>query len=103
MMQEAVRKWDHAPLRRDHRFDTYFHTLQHDLRTPLNHINGFAELLNLDDGLAGPQREYAAAIISACSELKSTVLAHLKLIEDSLGSEEQALHDLPAQLRRIGR
>ena len=98
-MQTAVRKWKNVPLRKDDRFDTYFHTLSHDLRTPLNHISGFAELLNLDGGLAAAQKEYAEAIISACCELNCAVLAHLQLIEDSLGGVERAdeANDLPEQ------
>ena len=87
-MQSAVRKWKNVPLRRDPRFDTYFHTLSHDLRTPLNHISGFAELLHLDEGLEVPQKEYAEAIMAACGELNNAVLAHLQLIENSLGGDE---------------
>jgi len=89
-MQNAVRKWSNVPLRRDDRFDTYLHTLSHDLRTPLHQISGFAELLNFDDGLPVAQKEYAEAIMSACGELKNTVLAHLQLIEGDLCGEEQA-------------
>jgi signal transduction histidine kinase len=98
-MQNAVRKWKNIPLRRDNRFDTYFHTLSHDLRTPLNHITGFAELLNLDEGLAAAQKEYAEAIVSACCELNNAVLAHLQIIEDSLGGLDRVdeAEDLPEQ------
>lgn len=85
-MQRNAQRWTNVPLRRDPRFDTYFHTLSHDLRTPLTQITGFAELLNLDQNLAGDQREYTAAILSACNELTSSVLAHLRLIENSLPS-----------------
>ena len=88
-MQSAAKTWNNVPLRKDDRFDTYFHTLSHDLRTPLNHISGFAELLHLSDGLATAHREYALAIISACGELNNTVLAHLQLIESSLHGEER--------------
>ena len=89
-MPRAVRKWENAPLRKDDRFDTYFHTLSHDLRTPLNHISGFAELLHLSDGLAEAHKEYVLAIMSACVELNSSVLAHLQLVESSLRGEEGA-------------
>ncbi|WP_181558473.1 MULTISPECIES: histidine kinase dimerization/phospho-acceptor domain-containing protein [unclassified Sphingobium] len=84
MIQNAVEQWQNVPLRKDSLFDTYFHTLSHDLRTPLTHITGFAELLKLDGNLGATQQEYASAIVSACSELQNTVLAHLRLIESSL-------------------
>jgi signal transduction histidine kinase len=87
MMHSDARQWTRVPLRRDVRFDTYFHTLLHDLRTPLTQITGFAELLELDQTLAVGQREYAAAIVSACGELNHAVLAHLRLMETSLGDE----------------
>ena len=86
MIQNAAKQWQNIPLRKDCQFDTYFHTLSHDLRTPLTHICGFAELLKLDNNLAAPQRDYATAIASACGELQNTVLAHLRLIENSLGN-----------------
>lgn len=84
MIQNAVEQWQNVPLRRDSGFDTYFHTLSHDLRTPLTQILGFAELLELDESLAAVQKDYASAILSACSELQNAVLAHLRLIESSL-------------------
>jgi len=86
MIHNVAKQWQNIPLRKDCQFDTYFHTLSHDLRTPLTHICGFAELLKLDTNLAAPQRDYATAIVSACSELQNTVLAHLRLIESSLGN-----------------
>jgi signal transduction histidine kinase len=89
MIQSDVSKWKNVPLPRDNRFNTYFHTLMHDLRTPLTQITGFAELLNLDESLAVGQREYAAAIVFACGELHHAVLAHLKLIESTLGGEDR--------------
>lgn len=90
MVQVPVRKWHNIPPRRDSRFDTYFHTLSHDLRTPLNQITGFAALLKLDESLAVAQKEYAAAIVSACDELNNAVLAHLQLIESSLSRKDRS-------------
>jgi signal transduction histidine kinase len=88
MMHCEGSQWTNVPLRRDGRFSTYFHTLSHDLRTPLTAITGFAEMLSLDTTLAVRQRECATAIVTACSELRDAVLLHLRLIENSLGSEE---------------
>lgn len=58
-------------------FSSEFHTLSHDLRTPLNHINGFAELLLLGGGLDSTQESYVEAILRSSHALKETVLAHL--------------------------
>ena len=59
-------------------FSSDFHTLSHDLRTPLNHINGFAELLLLGGGLDGTQESYVEAILRASQALQDTVLAYLE-------------------------
>ena len=95
MKQRAVKSGEFAPLQRDERFPSYFHTLSHDLRTPLNHINGFAELLSLDDGLAQSHKEYADAIMTACGALNNVVLAHLQLIERSFCNDAEPTAALP--------
>jgi len=59
-------------------FSSDFHTLSHDLRTPLNHINGFAELLLLGGGLDSAQQSYVEAILRASQALQETVLAYLE-------------------------
>ena len=59
-------------------FSSDFHTLSHDLRTPLNHINGFAELLLLGGSLDNTQESYVEAILRASSALQETVLAYLE-------------------------
>jgi signal transduction histidine kinase len=58
-------------------FSSDFHTLSHDLRTPLNHINGFAELLLLGGDLDSNQVSYVEAILRASNALQATVLAYL--------------------------
>jgi len=65
------------PDRRD-AFSSDFHTLSHDLRTPLNHINGFAELLLLGGALDSTQESYVEAILRASQTLQETVLAYLE-------------------------
>lgn len=59
-------------------FSSDFHTLSHDLRTPLNHINGFAELLLLGGGLDSAQQSYVEAILRASQVLQETVLVYLE-------------------------
>lgn len=58
-------------------FSSDFHALSHDLRTPLNHINGFAELLLLGGGLDSTQESYVEAILRASQSLQDTVLTYL--------------------------
>lgn len=62
-------------------FSSDFHALSHDLRTPLNHINGFAELLLLGGGLDATQEGYVEAILRASQSLQETVFAYLDVAE----------------------
>lgn len=62
-------------------FETYFHQLSHDLRTPLNHINGFAEVLLMADSLDEHQADYVRCILRASTELQAAVLAHLDEVD----------------------
>ncbi len=75
-----VQSFPQGPDRRD-AFSSDFHRLQHDLRTPLNHINGFAELLLLGGDLDSTQEGYVEAILRASKTLQDTVLAHLARTE----------------------
>jgi len=59
-------------------FSSDFHTLSHDLRTPLNHINGFAELLLMSGDLDSTQESYVEAILRASNSLQDIVLAYLE-------------------------
>ena len=52
--------------------------MSHDLRTPLNHIHGFAELLLLGGGLDSTQESYVEAILRASQALQDTVLGYLE-------------------------
>jgi len=67
-------------------FSSDFHALSHDLRTPLNHINGFAELLLLGGGLDSTQESYVDAILRASHALQETVLAYLERAESQDGA-----------------
>lgn len=64
-------------------FSSEFHRLSHDLRTPLQHINGFAELLLLGGDLDSTQQGYVEAILRAGKTLQETVLAHLARVESA--------------------
>ena len=67
-------------------FSSDFHTLSHDLRTPLNHINGFAELLLLAGDLDSAQESYVEAILRASNTLQEIVLAYLERAQPDLPS-----------------
>ena len=68
-------------------FSSEFHSLSHDLRTPLNHINGFAELLLLGGGLDSTQASYVDAILRASQALQETVFAHLERAQSALSED----------------
>ena len=82
MVQSLPRESD----RRD-AFTSDFHALSHDLRTPLNHINGFAELLMLGGGLDSTQESYVEAILRASQALQEAVLAHLERLQAEPAAE----------------
>lgn len=64
-------------------FDSEFHRLSHDLRTPLNHINGFAQLLLMDRGLSPANAAYARAILSGGETLEAAVISYLDRAEEA--------------------
>jgi signal transduction histidine kinase len=62
-------------------FDTEFHKLSHDLRTPLNWIGGFAELLLMDKGLSAANADYVRAILLGSEEITAAVISYLDRAE----------------------
>lgn len=64
-------------------FCSDFHQLSHDLRRPLNHIHGFAELLLMDGSLSPTHAEYVRAILSGSEALKAAVVTYLDGAEPS--------------------
>lgn len=64
-------------------FETYFHQLSHALRTPLNHINGFAEILLLNNDLDENQADYVRCILQASNDLQTAVLTHLDQVGEA--------------------
>jgi signal transduction histidine kinase len=58
-------------------FASGLHQLSHDLRTPLNHINGFAELLLMDPSLSPASADYVEAILAGSKALQAAVISFL--------------------------
>lgn len=64
-------------------FSSEFHALSHDVRTPLHHISGFAELLLLHGHLDSTQATYVDAILRASAALQDSVLERLERAQDA--------------------
>lgn len=72
-------------------FESDFHKLSHDLRTPLNSITGFAELLLLDKKLSPESADYIRAILSGGEALTEAVTALLDRAEERAAAQALAV------------
>jgi len=65
--------------------DSFAHTVSHDLRTPLNGIFGFTQLLTLDYGhlLSGPGKQYLDGLTTASQRMNELIEDLLKLSQAS--------------------
>lgn len=63
-------------------FSSYAHHLSHEIRTPLNQIQGFAELLLMDDDLRSSHGDYIRAILAGSNALQAAMLSHLEYVEE---------------------
>jgi signal transduction histidine kinase len=84
-------------------FSSNFHKLSHELRTPLNQINGFAELLLMDEKLSPTNVDYVRAILSGSKRLQAAVRSHLDCVEAVAAAPlrtENAPHD-PARVGAV--
>lgn len=81
MNQMNERSKDNWPL------DAYFRKAEHDIRTPLTSISGFAELLLEDESLNPAAREHAGIILEEAKRLAGLLDAFFSQLEAS-GSPE---------------
>lgn len=63
-------------------FDSEFHEISHNVRNPLNAINGFAELLLMDGELSPLAADYVRAIVSSSQTLTQALVSHLDRVEE---------------------
>lgn len=63
-------------------FTSYAHRLSHDVRTPLGHIIGFAELLLMDEQPDLVRKDYIRAILEGGMSLRSAILHHIHAFEN---------------------
>ena len=94
-MNGAVRGFSEKLGPENQYFSSEFHQLSHDLRTPLNSINGFAELLLMDEGLSPASVDYVRAILTGSQALTDAVVTYLDR------AEERRVDAAPAPLRTV--
>ena len=83
--------------------ESAFRTLRHDLRTPLNHILGYAELL-LEEAEAAGHSDFVADLQKIClagRELLAVVNRRLDSARLRAGDPEQLSHELRTPLNAI--
>ncbi len=104
-IEQALRERNEALETADRLKSEFVANMSYELRTPLNTIMGFAELLShgIAGSLSARQREYLGHVIAAASELKRLIDDILDLATIEAGVFELAIEpiDVPALLETV--
>lgn len=76
--------------------------MSHELRTPLTSINGFAELLALDDQIPGESREFVQIISSESQRMSRMIDTFLSVTQLERGDKQEVVH-IPLRLDDLSR
>jgi PAS domain S-box-containing protein len=81
--QEALRQYATQLEARNEELDAFAHTVAHDLKNPLQHLVGYAELLGDDyESLPGDIRQEALATIVATADRMNNIIGELLLLSE---------------------
>jgi signal transduction histidine kinase len=103
-IESALRERNEALEASDNLKSEFVKRMSYELRTPLNSIVGFAEMMK--GGMAGPlndrQSEYVDAMVTASNELRNLVSGVLDLSQIEAGAMELELEKLDLYLLLFG-
>lgn len=90
-IEAMIREYAAELERRNAELDAFGHTIAHDLRTPLNQVIGYANLLELEDGISPDGQQYAHAILDSALSMNTMIgglllLAQLRETSQVLGA-----------------
>src|SRR5207248_1296615 len=76
--------------------------MSHELRTPLTSINGFAELLALDDQMPAESREFVQIISNESQRMSRMIDTFLSVTQLERGDKQEVVH-IPLRLDDLAR
>jgi signal transduction histidine kinase/ActR/RegA family two-component response regulator len=99
-VEERTRQLSDATAEADHANQAkseFLSRMSHELRTPLNAILGFAQLLQMDDGLSGRQSESVEHILRAGRHLLGLINEVLEISRIEAGRLQLSLEPVPVR------
>ncbi|MEZ5346009.1 MAG: ATP-binding protein [Pyrinomonadaceae bacterium] len=78
----------------------FVNLMSHELRTPITSIQGFAEMLSLDEGFSEESREYLS-IISSESQRAANLLSNYLSVSNLQQTDKQEFHKTPVEVDKV--